>query len=323
MKKAIIILLTVCVLFAGSFFMYTSSTKNAIYALGYSEEEAEKLIEKYGTLNAPEKVEDKLNEEIKEKETTLTTEVGVDPSLMTDADKLSKVEYSQALDIFIDETTVLYEEKIKEVEEGLSKYPVEEDLNNEGLSLHQELSMKQKVLYSTEGNFRQLVEDRKRALLDFGLREADLLNMLSGDLVADAILLGEKVEYYESYNALVSTSGNSYAGGAMDLLAILNAHRVSKGLAPFRYNAEQQGCVDIEANSYANNKNPHNWLCKTLTSEGASLAGVNSDYIGIAGNFLTTHGSHEADVINPNYTSAACSAVAKDGMVYMICGYFQ
>ncbi len=323
MKKLIIVAISLCVLFFGSFFMYTSSARNAIYALGYDENETEKLIEEYGTIGASEKVKDKLNKEIEKKEEVLVEEVGIEPTLMTVSEELSKVEYNEALDTFIDEVTVLYEEKIKEVEENLSKYPVEEELDVEGVSLHQELTMKQKLLFDTEGMYVDKVEGYKAALRDFGVRESELEGLLSGDLVADSILLEEKVGYYEAYNALVSTSGNSYAAGAMDLLAILNNHRVSKGLEPFRYNAEQQGCVDIEANSYANNKNPHNWLCKTLTSEGSSLASINSDYIGIAGHFLTTHGSHEADVVNPNYTSAACSAVARDNMVYMICGYFR
>ncbi len=323
MKKRILLGLAVCLVIAISFFGFTSNTQNEIQALGYSEEETSKLIEEYGIFNAAAKTEKALEDEIKDKEETLKTEIGLEPSLIEGRDKMTRVAYSKELTTFTDEMRTTYTADIEAVNTELAKYNVEDTVATEGVPLAKVLTDKTTLLETTVTNYETEIENHKTTLLDFGMRESELEALLTGDLVVDLKALQDKVAYYEEYQALVSTSGNSYASGAMDLFNILNNHRVSKGLPAFTYNSAQQSCVDIEANSYANNKNPHNWLCKTLTSEGASLASVNSDYIQIAGNFLTTHGSHEADVVNPNYTSAACSAVQRDNMVYMICGYFQ
>lgn len=322
-KKIIISIVTICLISGGSFFFHFSSMKNNISALGYSDTEVDKFIDEHGVFNAYKEVETALNDEIETKEDTLNNEIGVSPDLITDKDDMTRVEYSTALDDFIVENTELYSASIQEIDAEITKYPTEEKIDTADLTLYDEFTLKTEFLSQLETEFSNKLEEHKTALLDYGMRESELEGLLTGDVLADLEALGNKLAYYKEYQALVSTSGNSYASGAMDLFNILNNHRISKGLAPFTYNSEQQGCVDIEANSYANNKNPHNWLCKSLTSEGASLASVSSDYIQIAGNFLTTHASHEADVINPNYTSAACSAVQRDGMVYMICGYFQ
>ncbi len=325
-KKAIKIAigaLALSMIFAGSFYAYASNTSKTINALGYSDEETEQFIEEHGIFNAYENVEKALEDEIKQKEELLITTVGVSPELIENYNTLTRVEYSNALDVFTESTKLMYEENIAEVEKKLSVFTFEEETSVENLSLSDIYNIKHSLLVETEDEYNEKINEHKQSLLDYGMRESELESLLNGSLVEILKALGDKVAYYKEYNALVSTSGNSYASGSMDLFNRLNEHRVSKGLAPFEYNAAQQGCVDIEANSYANNKNPHNWLCKTLTSEGASLASVNSDYIKIAGDFLTSHGSHEADVTNPRYTSAACSAVARDGMVYMICGYFK
>ncbi|MFV0425397.1 MAG: hypothetical protein ACK5K7_07585 [Bacilli bacterium] len=322
-KKIIISIVTICLISGGSFFFHFSSMKNNISALGYSDTEVDKFIDEHGVFNAYKEVETALNDEIETKEDTLNNEIGVSPDLITDKDDMTRVEYSTTLDDFIVENTELYSASIQEIDAEITKYPTEEKIDTADLTLYDEFTLKTEFLSKLETEFSNKLEEHKTALLDYGMRESELEGLLTGDVLADLEALGNKLAYYKEYQALVSTSGNSYASGAMDLFNILNNHRISKGLAPFTYNSEQQGCVDIEANSYANNKNPHNWLCKSLTSEGASLASVSSDYIQIAGNFLTTHASHEADVINPNYTSAACSAVQRDGMVYMICGYFQ
>lgn len=322
-KKVLIGLVVICVTVVSAFSFYSTGAKNQIYALGYSEAETEKFIAQYGVFEASEKVEKELNAEIAAKEAILSEEIGISPTLMNNYESLTRVEYNNELDTYIEYTRTLYTEAIATADATLAGYAVVEEFAVEGLTLHSQLSLRNVKIIETETNLITKISEHKAALLDYGMRQSDVDSLVTGDLVKDVETLDEKVTYYKNFNALVSTSGNSYAAGSMDLFNILNNHRVSKGLAPFTYNADQQACVDIEANSYANNKNPHNWLCKTLTSEGASLAGVNSDYIQIAGNFLTSHASHEADVINPRYTSAACSAVQRDGMVYMICGYFK
>lgn len=323
MKKTIIGAVILCVTVVSVFSIYSSGAKSQIYALGYSEKEVEKFIAEYGVFEASEKVENELNAEITAKEDKLATEIGVSPTLINNYDSLTRVEYNNELDSFIEYNTTIYTTAIAEADQKLANYAVVSEFETEGVSLYTQLSNRNKLIYETEINFEVQIEEKKAALVDYGMRSSEVDALITGDYLKDLEALNSKVTYYENFNAMVSTSGNSYASGSMDLFNILNNHRVSKGLPAFRYNAEQQSCVDVEANSYANNKNPHNWLCKTLTSEGASLASSSSNYIQIAGNFLTTHGSHEADVVNPNYTSAACSAVERDGMVYMICGYFR
>lgn len=322
-KKGIIGLLIAITVITTSFFAYSTSSKVKIIALGYDEKEADKLIEKHGIITASSVVEEELNNDIEENEKILKEQVGVSPTLIENYSNMSKLNYRENLENFINSTTDLYTEEIVKIEEALTLYPVAEELVNDNKSLYQQYTDRIKLLSKYESEFLPKIEEQKQALREYGMRETEIESMISGNIVSDLEALNSKVDYYKQFSALLSTSGNSYAPGSMDLFNMLNAHRVSKGLQPFEYNAAQQGCVDIEANSYANNKNPHNWLCKTLVSEGSSLASSSSNYIQIAGNFLTTHASHEADVINPNFSSAACSAVQKENMVYMICGYFN
>lgn len=322
-KKRIISAIAAVAVLTSMFFVYTTSSKSRIVALGYDVVQAEKYIEKYGILTAAGKVEDELESNIEKQEKLLKDEVGISPTLIENYDTLSRVKYNERLQTFVESSKKLYSDEITKIEDALKVYPLENEFNNKGKSLYQQYTERVKLLSKFEGEYLPKVEEQKQILRNYGMRDTEINSLISGNIVSDLETLLAKVDYYNQFSALLSTSGNTYAPGAMDLLAILNSHRTSRGLQPFAYNSAQQGCVDIEANSYANNKNPHNWLCKTLVSEGASLASVSSNYVSIAGNFLTTNPSHEADVINPNFSSAACSAVQKGNMVYMICGYFS
>ncbi len=323
-KKIFLGFLTIAVtmfLFYGIFAYYT---EGQIRALGYSINETSQIIDEHGTLSAYNITKEELELSIAEKEAHFTDVVGDSLDTIVGKEGLSLVEYDQLLDIKIETRTSFYTIEIANLTTTLDGYPIEEEdvIDYTGYTLAAEYSKKTELATKYTTYFDDKLAGLRTSLIDLGLRESEVDALVTGDVHADIATLEGRVTYMEEYNALVSTSGNNYAAGAMDLFNRLSDHRVANGLPPFRYNAEGQSCVDIEANSYANNQNPHNWLCKDLTSEGSSLSSVNSDYITIAGDFLTSHDSHERDVLMPEYVSAACSAVESDGMVYMICGYF-
>ncbi len=321
MKKILIILLIIIIIIAASFYGFTKYNENKLLALGYTKDEIDQLVDEHG-YNLVETVENNLETEIKDKELVVTTEIGMPLEFLEGYDTLSRVKYNVALDSYIEEHTVKYNEYIEEINEELLALQIEEDAV-EDLSLHDTLLAKDAILRKHIENYNNELQNKQDTLLNMGVSLEEVSSYLTGDILVDINKLNERVEYYTNFSQLVGSYGNTFASGGMDLFNILNNHRVASGFSPWTYNHDQQSCVDIEANSYATNKNPHNWLCKTLTSEGASLANINSDYVGIAGHFLTTDPSHEADVINPNYTSAACSIVTNGNMNYMICGYFR
>lgn len=315
-----VISLAIITMFYG--FKYNNEEK--LSGLGYTEDQVEEIIEEHGILDGYSHIEKKLKDEIKEKESIFTNQVGDELSTVKNSKDMTLVKYSNMLDDKITERTEFYNTEISTLNKSLESYILSEEdiIDYTDYTLAAEYNKKVELINKYKTYYEEKVTELKQALLDSGVSEWEVNSLITGDNVSDVAILEAKKVYIDEYNSLVSTSGNSYAPGAMDLFNRLNAHRTSKGLAPFRYNAEGQSCVDIEANSYANNKNPHNWLCKELTSEGSSLASSSSDYIKIAGDFLTSHDSHERDVIAPEYVSAACSAVQRDNMVYMICGYF-
>ncbi len=323
-KKSLILVVAIAITAFATFELFTNYTEDQIRALGFDKNETIDIVEEHGPFNAYDVVKSELEKEVEEKEFIFTNEIGESLDVVGNKDKLTLVEYSELLDVKTEELRVFYETEIELVTSSLVVYPlVDEDIIDYAeFTLADEFTSKMELLTKYESTYNDKLESLKASLRDYGVRQAEIDSLITDDIFSSIDALEEKESYMKEYNALVSTSGNTYAAGAMDLFNRLNDHRVSKGLPAFRYNAEGQSCVDVEANSYANNKNPHNWLCKSLTSEGASLASVNSDYIKIAGDFLTTHGSHERDVVMPEYVSAACSAVERDGMVYMICGYF-
>ncbi|MFV0498809.1 MAG: hypothetical protein ACK5NF_02090 [Bacilli bacterium] len=322
-SRLLIGLLTICVVTSSSFVIHSYSTKKQIMALGYNEKETTKFVSKHGIFNVNSKVVSKLENEIASKEKILSSEIGVSHTLIQNYDQLTKVEYNKALDSFIDNTTSLYKDSIKEVDKKILSLKIDEKVDTKNTTLYEELSIKNNLVNDLESEYLIKISELKKKLNNYVMRDSEIELISNNNVIDTYNILTKKYEYFKEYHELYDNSKNSIASGSMDLFNILNKHRIANGLNPFKYNSSQQSCVDTEANSYANNKNPHNWLCKSLTSEGASLAGINSNYIQIAGNFLTTNASHEADVINPNYTSAACSAVSRDGMVYMICGYFR
>lgn len=114
----------------------------------------------------------------------------------------------------------------------------------------------------------------------------------------------------------------SIKNAAMRMFNETNQYRKSKGLTPYKYNYAQQSCAFIEANAFAKNGNPHNWLCKAAVTENAALASVNSDYVGAAMSFFKNDPPHEA-VLSGNYRSVAIAIVERNGMMYMIMDVFN
>lgn len=327
MKKVVAIIITtivvICVIAGTMFYNGIGSRKDRLYALGYSNEEVEKFINEHGTSEFAKKAEDKLLKSIEKKEQVLLDEIGVPAEFVNGRDSLSKVEYNDYLDEYIETTRQMYLENINNMDAELVALRLSDEDDYSSMNLVEQFDAKNKKVVARRNEINGQYNSLVQGLYDIGVRETEVQSYLTGDIFADIETLNNKTEYFKSFAGMLGSSGTSYASGAMDLFNALNAHRVSKGLAPFVYRGDQQSCVDMETVAYAQNKNPHNWLCKSLTSEGSSLASSSSDYIGIAANFLTTHDSHEADVINPRYVGAACSVVNKDRMNYMICGYFQ
>ncbi len=302
--------------------MVLDEHRQEIVELGYSKAEIDSFIDQYGIMEYRDIISSNLERAIADKQAVVVEEVGLPVEEAAQGD-LTDVEYNLYLDQFIAENTNKFNEQIADYDSKLTSLAAPDETVYEGQTLSQIAAAKGELYNARNeeitGQFNQLVTD----LRDVGLRESDLQSFISGDVMVDIGVLSEKLEYYENFGAGIGAGGTSYASGSKELFDILSAHRVSKGLPAFTYRSDQQACVDMETVAYAQNKNPHNWLCKTLTSEGSSLASSSSDYIGIAGNFLTSHDSHEADVINPRYTGCVCSVVNKDSMNYMVCGYFQ
>ncbi len=323
-RKYIILVLSIAFVLFITHGLFANYTENQIKALGYDKEEAAKIVETHGTFNAYGIVKQELETKISDKEEIFTNEIG-DLLDSLNKDELTLVEYNELLSSKIDERRAYYGKEIESLTSKLSSLNIKEEdnLDYTDYTLADEYTSKLGLVKKYESMYDEKIKTLKKSLTDYGVRQSEIDALISEDVLTTIKALEKKVNYMKSYTALVSTSGNKYAPGSMDLFKRISDHRVANGLPPFRYNAEGQSCVDVEANSYANNKNPHNWLCKSLTSEGASLASSKSDYIKIAGDFLTSHGSHERNVLTPKYVSAACSAVERDGMVYMICGYFK
>lgn len=296
--------------------------RQAIVELGYTTGEIDSFIDQYGLMEYRDIISSNLERAIEEKQNVVVNYIGL-PVEEAAQGELTDVEYNLYLDQFINENTMRINGEIADYDAKLAALAAPDENVYEGATLSH-IALAKNDLYiarneEVNAQFDKLVTD----LREVGLRESDLQTFISGDVMTDIGVLNEKLDYYKKFGAGIGAGGTSYASGSKELFDILNAHRISKGLPAFTYRSDQQACVDMETVAYAQNKNPHNWLCKSLTSEGSSLASSSSDYIGIAGRFLTTHASHEADVINPRYTGSVCSVVNKGSMNYMVCGYFQ
>lgn len=324
MKKRIFISLLATVALVFSFYIGIKlSNENKLLELGYSEQEVEAFSNEMDLFTGVSTIESQLFDEIAKQENIIVNEIGIELIEIQKEEELTKVAYLSHLKESIVILNEEYDALSAELDLELEGHGLIFDIDTSEMSKKAVVDAKQEHIDAFLAELAAQLEGAKARLVELGRSNEEIDSYLTGDTIQDIARLNDRISYYEEYNSLLSTYGNSEAEGAMRLLGILNAKRVEVGLQPYEYREDQQACVDMEANSYANNKNPHNWLCKTLVSEGASLASVNSDYIGIAGNFLTTHGSHLAGVTNPEWTGAACSAIRRDKMVYMICGYFR
>ncbi len=318
MKKILIFIITLFIITVCVIYSYNSYIVSGLKKLGYDEEEIS-LIKKKNKIISINGYEITLQEKIENTIDEIKNEIGLEAEFNSDA-KLVLIE--KELTQKLKELHKEFDAKIAKIDEEFELYNFETIPYDETISKNSHIEILEKQLSENKQALESKVAALEKELLNIGAREEVLDDIRSDNLITHIENLEKKIVYYDNYFGSIPTKKMNFASGREKMLAGLNDYRKSLGLPLLSYNYDKQSCIDKEALAYANNRNPHNWVCD-VDNEGSSLAPITSDYVQIALNFYTTHGSHRETVITPSYRSIAVSLVEYNGMVYMVVGYWR
>lgn len=314
-KRTIILVVVLIALVSFGFVRYYQIQVHSLQSLGYTQEESKKMVNPLSIYHIVTNTKDDLLVQLDDVKKELN-ELGINE----DAEKGEMPLVGQ-----VKELKSLRDEKIKFLKNEISTLEKEAKILNisyekEGKSLYNQYSQ-----LTLEVNKKIKKENKKNiTFLEENGYSKNEINKLK---TKDNFKTYENILKAVNKEKKIKKENNGFASAAikneaMRMFKETNQYRKSKGLAPYKYNYNQQACVFLEANGYANNGNPHNWLCKAAANENAGLANVNSDYVGSAMTFFKNDPPHEA-VLSGNYRSVAIAFVERNGMMYMIMDVFN
>lgn len=314
-KRTIILVVVLIALVSFGFVRYYQIQVHSLQSLGYTKEESKKMVNPLSIYHIVTNTKDDLLVQLDDVKKELN-ELGINE----DAEKGEMPLVGQ-----VKELKSLRDEKIKFLNNEISTLEKEAKILNisyekEGKSLYNQYSQ-----LTLEVNKKIKKENKKNiTFLEENGYSKNEINKLK---TKDNFKTYENILKAVNKEKKIKKENNGFASAAikneaMRMFKETNQYRKSKGLAPYKYNYNQQACVFLEANGYANNGNPHNWLCKAAANENAGLANVNSDYVGSAMTFFKNDPPHEA-VLSGNYRSVAIAFVERNGMMYMIMDVFN
>lgn len=314
-KRTIILVVVLIALVSFGFVRYYQIQVHSLQRLGYTQEESKKMVNPLSIYHIVTNTKDDLLVQLDDVKKELN-ELGINE----DAEKGEMPLVGQ-----VKELKSLRDEKIKFLNNEISTLEKEAKILNisyekEGKSLYNQYSQ-----LTLEVNKKIKKENKKNiTFLEENGYSKNEINKLK---TKDNFKTYENILKAVNKEKKIKKENNGFASAAikneaMRMFKETNQYRKSKGLAPYKYNYNQQACVFLEANGYANNGNPHNWLCKAAANENAGLANVNSDYVGSAMTFFKNDPPHEA-VLSGNYRSVAIAFVERNGMMYMIMDVFN
>lgn len=314
-KKLLICLIVVLSLLG--YFLYHSIQVKSLTKLGYSDQDASGMVKVTTIYNIVSDHRDMLHDNIDNHSNELD-KLGV-PKTKVDSilDQETKlVSKEKALSEFMTSQKTSLETKLTTLKKQADALKIDYSLKDKKIN--------EQVDYLDKLVTTKVNKDTKKYetfLLDNGYTSSQIDKLTNKSNYQN--MLNLKKSYRSELKKQEANQGfqtQELKNEAMRMFRLTNEYRRSLGLKPYEYNYAKQSCVFKEAKAYANNKNPHNWLCP-CANENASLANINSDYVGIAMHFFKNDPPHEA-VLSGNYNSVAIAFVEKDGMVYMIMDVF-
>lgn len=312
-KRKLLISLIVIIGLLG-YFLYYSIQVNSLTKLGYTKQQAHEMV-KLTTIynivtNSKEELSHDINQHIKTLDNLGVTEVKVN-NLISEADKL--VEKENVLDEYASEHKEKMDKDFSVLKKQADIFNIKYDLKNK--TLYQQVTYLDKLVSKKIDGFIEFLK-----VNGFSTKEIKALTKESeveNATKLQKVVTAQKKELEKN----LGFQSDELKNQAMRMFKLTNDYRKSLGLKPYVYNYQKQSCVFKEARAYADNNNPHNWVCPTA-NENASIASIKSDYVAIAMRFFKTDPPHEA-VLSGNYKSVAIAFVEKNGIVYMIMDVFN
>ena len=318
-KKAILIGIAIITLIITSILYYNVQV-NSLTKLGYTKSEAKKIVNPISIFNVVTREKNRMNDEISKLEKSLLS-MGLSQNELEafeypDNKMLSKLNYTKEKKNSHQKNL---EDKLSILEKYAKQFNVKYEYPKGNVYIkHQHLS----ALLDKE--LIKQISKYQKMLLQQGLNKAQIKRLEDEKSKINTLLNLSKKYQKEKENEKKITklfSSKKLQQSAMRMFNETNEYRRSLGLKPYKYNYAKQSCVLKEAQAYARNKNPHNWLCN-VANENAALASDKSDYVAIAMKFFKNDPPHER-VLSGNYKSVAIAIVNHNGMNYMIMGVFN
>ena len=318
-RKKILVSLMIVLLIAIASLTYYSVQVNELISLGYTKQEAKAKVNLTSVFGIADREENALNGSISNNKDELLA-LGLKQEEVEKLDDQEKTLISKAavLEKKKTERIEIVNTRLAIIEKQAATYKIKYNYKNPEANPYEKYVYLRGHLIS---NYNKLIKKYELYLKRYGFTDDELKKMKAKppyQAMKEFKKLYDQLQYDAKKNQVFQSK--TLHDDAMQMFKETNDYRKSLGLKPYKYNYNKQACVFKEATAYANNKNPHNWLCP-CANENASLASVNSDYVAIAMKFFKSDPPHEA-VLSGNYDSVAIAFVEKGGMVYMIMDVF-
>jgi len=313
-KRKLIILLALVFSILALFTSTIESAQRELVELGYTYDKAREKVNIQNAFNIVYETKTELQEAIHSQFDKAVT-IGIDTSILDELnqEELSLVETYEYINLLIYNRVNYLDGAVSEMVAFLNEHEIAFDSELE--------------LYEKYRVYSDLVSEKQGELIQYYVNQLDRIAYRNFELVEDNATSLENVRaaYASQQERIASLNGfqnESLQRQARRMFNLINEYRAGLGLRPFTYNYAMQSCVFLEAQTYANTRNPHPWVCQPVSNANASLASVHSDYVAIAMNFFRTSPTHEAVISGP-YSSATIAFVQQGGMVYMILYVFR
>ena len=318
-KRKLSVILAVILMVLTSVTVNVSSAEKKLESFGYSKEQAKQLVTITNCLDIVIQEESKLQDALYKK-VEVASRLGITDDQINELNLNEETLYTNTV-ILQDLITHQIDDLVVKIND-LEKVAKSEKIkySYDSSNIYDRYTYLNKVISKKQDS---IIKEYQSKLTELGYSKDQLKALNQSD--KNQTIESLKDTYNKEVKKLEELGGfqsQNLQDQAMRMFREVNEYRASLGLKPYTYNSGMQSCVFKEARAYANNKNPHNWLCGPAANENAGLAGINSDYVKAAMDFFKSDPPHEA-VLSGNYKSVAIAFVEKDGMVYMILDVFH